>query len=96
VRRTVKLASSFCRQVFDVLLGSAVSRAADGNHSIPMRISTSSDAPWNSSRDVTAIAGAESMATVLATRQCDPPGFPALSLPSELGCRAELSLGSYS
>jgi hypothetical protein len=33
---------------------------------------------------------------VLATRQCGPPGFPDLSLPSELGCRAELSLGSYS
>ena len=51
---------------------------------------------FNSGRDVTAIAGAEAMAPVLATRQCDPPGFPALYLFSELGCRAELSVGNYS
>jgi hypothetical protein len=45
---------------------------------------------------VTAVAWAGSVAVVLATQQSDPPGFPAPSLPSELGCRVELSRGSYS
>jgi hypothetical protein len=47
------------------------------------------------SRDVTAVAWAVSMAAVLTTRRSDPPGDPALSLPSQLGCRVELSVGSY-
>ena len=50
----------------------------------------------NRSQDVTAVAWAVSMEVVLATRQSDPPGDPALSLPSKLGCRVELSVGSYS
>ena len=42
------------------------------------------DRPW-----------AVSMAVVLATGQSDPAGVPALFRLSELGCRMELSLGSY-
>ena len=49
----------------------------------------------NRSRDVTAVAWAVSMAVVLTTRQSDSPGDPALFLPSQLGCRVELSVGSY-
>jgi hypothetical protein len=60
-----------------------------------MRFPITSEQPLGGRTLITAaVAWAGSMAVVLA-RQSEPPGCPALSLPSELGCRVELSLGSY-
>ena len=56
----------------------------DCHHAIP---GVSGASMLKRSRDVTAVTWAGSMAVVRATRPSDPPGDPALSLPSQLGCR---------